>query len=176
MTQLTDCLGAPPTDSAPEPGGFAAVFREHQHGLLRFAYLLCGDHHRAEDAVADAIARSFPHWQKGRVEDPGPYLRRAVVNSIRKGHRRRLLERREEERGQHASLEPRLLEDTAADRHALVAALGRLPLKQRAAVVLRYLEDRSEAETAEVLGTTVGSVKTHVHRGVARLRDLLEER
>lgn len=164
-----------PAPSAADGRDFAALYQAQRDRALRLAFLLCGDVHRAEEAVADAFARVYPHWRQGRVDDPERYLRRAVVNELRNRRRHRWVERREEARHR---VPPRgaLPEDAVLERDRLLAALAQLPPRQRAAVVLRFYEDLSEADTAATLGVAVGSVKSSVSRGLARLRDLLGER
>lgn len=154
---------------------FADVFHTHRDRALRLAYLHCGDLHRAEDAVAEAMARVYRQWRKGRVRDVGPYLRQAVVNEVHAGGRRLFRDRgllgqlTGDARGQREAT------DTIADRDQLVDALQELPERQRLAVVLRYFEDLSEARTAEVMGISVGGVKSQTSRGIERLRELLGE-
>jgi RNA polymerase sigma-70 factor (sigma-E family) len=157
-----------------ELASFDRLVRDEHVGLLRFAYLLCGDHHRAEDAVAEALARTWPRWRGGSIDDPRAYVRRAIVNELRGRARRAGVRRRYDDRRR---VEPavRLLDHDAAERDAVHEALLRLPLRQRAAVVLRFYEDRSEQQTADLLGVSPGTVKTHVHRALEQLRTLLEE-
>lgn len=155
---------------------FADVFAAHHDEGMRIAYLLCGDRHRAEDAVADAFVKVYRRWSKGQVDNPRAYIRRAVVNEVNSRFRRLALERREaakqrgDERGQ------RLHEDEVADTDAMFRALQRLPERQRTAIVLRYYNDLSEAETAEVMEVSTGAVKSSVSRGLDRLRELMDER
>ncbi len=152
---------------------FATVFNAHHRRAVRLAYLLTSDADQAEDIVAEAFVKVYPRWRRGEVRDVGAYLRRAVANEANSRLRRRYLERREVTRRHGDERGVRLVDDHAADRDEVWAALGRLPLRQRQAVVLRYYEDLSEAETAEVLGVSVGTVKSQVSRGLARLQELL---
>ena len=154
---------------------FAAVFTAHRRDVYRLAYLLCGDHSAAEDAAADAFARVYPHWLKGEVDDAGAYLRRAVVNQVQGRFRRRFAERRRLLRAATDEQDPRSAEDEIADHDQVARALHRLPPRQRAAIVLRYFADLSEAGVADAMGTSVGTAKSHVSRGLDRLRDLLGE-
>jgi RNA polymerase sigma-70 factor (sigma-E family) len=149
---------------------FDELYGRHATPALRLAVLLVGDRARAEDLVAEAFARVLPRWRKGEVLDFGPYLRTAVVNEFRSRLRR---EARAPELGPVVEVED--LSELVADRAALADALRRLPDRQRAAIVLRYFEDLPERDTAELLGCSVGTVKSSVSRGLARLRDLLEE-
>lgn len=154
---------------------FAAVFAAHRRSVYRLAYLLCGDHSAAEDAAADAFASVYPHWLKGEVQDPGAYLRRAVVNQVQGGFRRRFAERRRLMRVAIDSQDAGSTEDEIADHDQVTRALRRLPPRQRAAIVLRYFADLSEADVADAMDTSVGTAKSHVSRGLDRLRDLLGE-
>jgi len=153
---------------------FTTVFRDHHERLLRIAFLLSGDHGVAEDVVADAFVKAYPHLTRGRVADPGAYLRQAVVNGFRRKLGRRVLERRE--RARHLRVVwTSEFEDDSLERRRLLDALAQLTLRQRSVVVLRFFDDRSEAETAAVLGISPGSVKTHSHRALTQLRTILQE-
>ncbi len=149
--------------------GFAAVFNAHHRDAVRLAYLLTSDHHQAEDVAAEAFTKVYKRWSKGEVRDVGPYLRRAVANEGNSRLRRRYLARREAERATGDDRGVRHLDEDAADRDAVWQAIARLPDRQRHAVVLRYFEDRSEADTAELLGTSVGTVKSQVSRALDKL-------
>lgn len=149
---------------------FDELYDQHVTRALRLAVLLVGDRHRAEDLVAEAFSRVLPHWRRGDVLDFGPYLRTAVVNEYRAGIRR-------DARGVPFAAAPEVadLASLVADRAALGAALRALPDRQRAAIVLRYFEDLPELEVARLLDCPVGTIKATVHRGLSRLRTLLEE-
>ena len=154
---------------------FADLVRRQHHRFAHLAFMLCGDRTQAEDVVADAYVRVWPKFRTDRVDDPGAYVRRAVVNQIRGGLRRRLLERREEARQtveQHVTLHP---EASIDDWELLGPALLQLPVTQRAVIVLRFLEDLSEDDTATVLGVKPGTVKSRCSRGLEQLRRLLSE-
>lgn len=161
--------------AAVEERSFAAVFNAHHRRAVRLAYLLTSDADQAEDIVAEAFAKVYGRWKRGEVRDVGAYLRRAVANEANSRLRRRYLERREGTRRHGDERGVRLVDDHAADRDEVWSALSRLPLRQRQAVVLRYYEDLSAAETAEVLGVSVGTVKSQVSRGMARLQQLLAD-
>ena len=158
-----------------EDTSFAVVFNEHHRRAVRLAYLLTGDHHQAEDVVAEAMTKVYVQWRKGRVDDVGPYLRRAVANQANSRLRRRYLERREASRRTGDDRGVRRVDDEAADRDTVWRAIQQLPDRQRQVVVLRYYEDLSEADTAEVLGISTGTVKSSLSRGLARLEQLLED-
>ncbi len=139
--------------------------------LLRTAYLLTGNRADAEDLLQTALAKTYLAWDRIREREAlDGYVRRVMVNTQTSFWRRRRVDERPVE---HL---PELVagRDAAADldlHDALWSALARLPRRQRAAVVLRYYEDLSEAETAAVLGVSVGTVKSTTSRALARLRD-----
>jgi RNA polymerase sigma-70 factor (sigma-E family) len=152
---------------------FEALVELHRDRALRLAYVLCGDACGAEDAVADAFARMYPRWRRGGIEDPAAYLRRAVVNHVNGRFRRLAHARRHEATASREHAAPNI-DAVVAQREDLRSALRELPARQRAAVVLRHLEDLSEAETAALLGISIGTVKSSVARGLVRLRAALE--
>lgn len=166
---------APMMGAARDREGYADVFRAHHDGALRLAYLLCGDPHRAEEAVAEAFAKVWPHWKRGRVADERAYLRRAVVNELRSRARRRAIEDRETDRRKATGRGDSFGQEQALDRHGLLLALAELPGRQRAVIVLRFYEDLTEAATAETLGMRLGTVKSQTSRGLTRLREILGE-
>jgi RNA polymerase sigma-70 factor (sigma-E family) len=156
-------------------------FRDYVAGrsaaLLRTAYLLTGNRQDAEDLMQTALAKTYLAW--GRIRDKRAidgYVRRVMVNQRTSAWRRRRID----ERPTVDLPEPRDAagRDTEGDSHAerlalsdaLWQALAELPRKQRIAVVLRYYEDLSEAETAATLGVSVGTVKSSVSRALSRLR------
>ena len=137
--------------------------------LLRTAYLLTGNHHDAEDLVQSALIKVVPKWT--RIKDrPEPYVRQVLaresVNRWR-GRRWRELTTDVVPEAVHPDSSDR------ADRIALLEDLRRLSPRQRAVLVLRYFDDLTEAETAASLGVSVGTVKSHVHDALARLRHQL---
>lgn len=162
--------------AAPEPLEFDAVFAQQHDRLLRIAGLLCGDRDEAEDVVAEVFARTYRQWKKGRIDDVGAYLRRGVVNEVRSRWRKRSVRRRVDARRSRDDVLDAPGADTAVGEHErLQVALLELNERQRAAIVLRFYDDRTEADTAAVLGVPVGTVKSSVARGLARLADLLGE-
>lgn len=137
--------------------------------LLRTAYLLTGDHHEAEDLVQVTLAKLYPAWPRVRgLDEPDAYVRRALVNNNLSRFRKRrvvqLLTPRLPERAQEGGAA------RAEERSLLLEALGTLPPRQRAVVVLRYWEDLSEQQAAEVLGCSPGNVKSQASRGLRKLR------
>jgi RNA polymerase sigma-70 factor (sigma-E family) len=144
----------------PELEQFA---REHGAALLRFGVLLTGNRHDAEDLVQTALMRTALRWRS--VQDPGPYVRRAMVR-LHINWRTRLRARLSgEPLPEQAS--PAVDSDT---RLVVWQALSGLPPRQRAVLVLRYYEDLPEAEIAAVLGISRGTVKSTTARALARMR------
>ena len=146
--------------------GFDEFVATRSPALLRTAYLLTGDHGLAEDLLQTALAKCWFAW--GRIDGPPePYVRRALATTYATWWRRRW--RRERPTGvlPERPAEPR---DAVEDRDALWRALGALPRRQRAVVVLRYYEDRAEAEVAALLGISVGTVRSQAAKALAKLR------
>ncbi len=157
---------------------FSAAVVAHHRRLAGFAFLLCGNRAVAEDLVAEAYARVWPKYQQGRVDDLGAYLRRAVANLAAGRLRRMRLEKREVER---RTVDWRVSTDRDApgfeggieEHDRLWSAIWQLPVDQRAVIVLRHVEDRSEEETAAILGIRPGTVKSRLARGLEALRSEL---
>ncbi len=142
--------------------------------LLRTAYLLTGHRADAEDLLQTALARCVPAWH--RISgDPEPYVRKVLVReNVTRWRRRRWREVSTDHVDDTVGgLGP---ESSVADRAMLVQALAELPPRQRAAVVLRHVEDLAEREVATIMGCSVGTVKSQTHAGLARLRTLLPDR
>ena len=157
-----------PTDRASEEG-FAEFSRARWGRLVRLAYSLTLDVGRAEDLVQESLAKLWFQWPKVRDGAPEAYVRRTIVNGAISASRRRW--RGEEPRWDLPDLpEPRADSDAVDDRDFLRRELAALSVLQRAVVVLRYAEDLSERQVADLLGISPGSVKTHAFRGLARLR------
>lgn len=153
---------------------FAAYMTARQPSLLRTAYLLTGDRHTAEDLVQTALAKLYLSWDRvQRRELVDGYVRRILVNE-HNSLWRRPFKRREVVSGE-------LPETQFLDRHdtgesaALWEFVQTLPRKQRAVIVLRYYEDLSEAETAEALGISVGTVKSQASRALAAMRSRVHD-
>ncbi|SMD07136.1 SigE family RNA polymerase sigma factor [Lentzea albidocapillata] len=137
--------------------------------MRRTAYLLCGDWHRAEDIVQTALIKMYVAWSRVRKDSVDAYARKVLVRTAIDETRRGFFQR---ERIVDAVPESAVT-DAASDLD-LRRALGALPPGQRAVVVLRYWEDLSITETARILGRTEGTVKSQAAKGLAALRDLLE--
>jgi RNA polymerase sigma-70 factor (sigma-E family) len=152
--------------------GFAEYVGARWPALVRYATVLCGDPVEAEELVQSALVRVALRWSRVRDRDnPEPYVRQAILRGFLNTWRRvRSRETTTEDlpqlvSGDHAS---------AVVDHVLVRrALLTLPPRQRAVLVLRYLDDMSEAQAADVLGCSIGTVKSQASKGLSRLRMLL---
>lgn len=156
-----------------DDGGFEDFVRARSAGLLRGAYLLCGgDRGAAEDLLQDVLERMYPKWRR-ISRDPEGYARAALANAAANRWRRksrRVVEAPLEAAGPRGVAGP---EGEVSDRDLVVRALGALPPRTRAVLVLRFFHDLSEAQTAAALGCGVGTVKSQTSRGLARLREWL---
>jgi RNA polymerase sigma-70 factor (sigma-E family) len=139
--------------------------------LLRTAYLLTGDVHHAQDLLQTALLGTAKHWSRIYHRDqPDAYVRRAMYNHQARWWRQRAARPespmadppQQTATGDHA--------EQIADRDGLMGALRRLPPRQRAVVVLRYYEDRSEAEVAALLRISLGTVRSQASKALAKLR------
>ncbi|MBB6470877.1 SigE family RNA polymerase sigma factor [Sphaerisporangium rubeum] len=141
--------------------------------LMRLGYLLTGgDQHAAEDLLQTVLARAAARW--GRIDDPEPYVRRAMYRQ--QVSLWRVASRRRETVVAEAPDVPGRDETHAAElKLVLRHALTRLTARQRAALVLRFFEDLPEAEVAQIMGCSVGTVRSTVHRSLGRLRVLAPE-
>ncbi|MEU7743662.1 SigE family RNA polymerase sigma factor [Nonomuraea sp. NPDC049158] len=140
--------------------------------MTRSAYLLTGDAHLAEDLMQSVLLKVAGHWPRlVRQGTPVAYTRKAMINQYISWRRRKQPEVSDidpPERG-HAH------GDATVDRIVLRQALARLTPRQRAVIVLRFYEDLSERETAEILGCSLGTVKSQTHHALGRLRALTPE-
>jgi RNA polymerase sigma-70 factor (sigma-E family) len=159
------------SDDEREFGDFVVA---RSRRLCEFAYLLCGDWHNAEDAVQTALTKLFLAWR--RVRDRGsidPYVRKIIVHVL--VDQRRLARFRRESswaeppEGSFAHDQA----DATPDRLAVLQALAKVAPRQRAVLVLRFWEDQSVEETAELLNCSAGTVKSQSARGLQTLRELL---
>lgn len=175
-----DELSPEATDPAAEPmgdprtEGFGEFVERRWTSLVRFGYLLTGDWGAAEDLTQAALERTWRQWDRVRVERPESYVKAAMANQMRSRWRRRTIEVADGRVSDVGSRADVVLKDVPAEhalREALWVELLRLPARMRAVVVLRVWEDLSEAETARVLGCSVGSVKSQMSRGMQRLRE-----
>jgi RNA polymerase sigma factor (sigma-70 family) len=170
-------------------GSFGELYLGSYPGMVRLARVLVDSPETAEDLVQDAFVRLHRHW--GALRDPRAYLHRSVVNACRSHHRRTRRERARTARPEHrpGQVPPAPGVETGPgtefvdgvaeqgrtdDADVLGAALGTLPYRQRAALVLRYYADLPDAEIAVVLGCRPGTVASLVHRGLQRLREVVD--
>jgi RNA polymerase sigma-70 factor (sigma-E family) len=157
---------------------FAAYMAARQPALLRTAYLLTGDRHTAEDLVQTALAKLYLSWHKvQRRELVDAYVRRILVNE-HNSLWRRAWKRKEVSTDEVPDTEWHPAPGDghgAAESEALWEFVQTLPKKQRAVIVLRFYEELSEAETAQVLGISVGTVKSQASRALASMRARVHE-
>jgi RNA polymerase sigma-70 factor (sigma-E family) len=154
-------------------GALGELYLRYADEAARLAYLLTGDRALAEDIAQDAFVRLAGRLAHLRDQGAfGPYLRRTVVNLSRSYFRRRKVERAylDRARGALGHGEPGVRDRSVEDREVLWAAMGRLSARQRAAIVLRFYEDLSEAQIAEILRCRPGTVKSLVSRALEALR------
>jgi len=152
--------------AAPET--FAEFVRGRHGDLLRFAHVLCGDRYLAEDLVQDALERVGMAWARiERQDNPEAYVRKTItnryLNQVRVMRRERLTD---------SPPESRVPQSEPPDDH-LRRLLSELPRQQRAVIVLRFYLDYSEAQIAETLGCSTGTVKSNASRAIAKLRNAL---
>ena len=154
---------------------FDRFVSESAESLLRSAHLITWDAAEAEDLVQDCLLKIARRWPRVRqMEQPLAYARRVLINLALDGGARRTRRRAELEHPEQRLDEPgadALAEFDARDE--LLEALGALTPRQRAVLVLRYFNDLTETEAAEVLGCSPGTVKSSASRGLARLREAL---
>lgn len=152
---------------------FVTFVATRSHRLITHAELLCGNHEQARDIVQTVLTRAYLRWERIRHDDPYGYLCRAVTNAVtdwwRTAHRR------------HESpvdTVPEALHPaervTFEDRDVLLAALNRLTTRERAIVVLRYLDDHTERDVAAMLGISHGTVKSTCHTALRKMRVVLD--
>jgi RNA polymerase sigma-70 factor (sigma-E family) len=142
--------------------------------LLRYAAVLTGDRHLAQDVVQDVLVRAHGRWRRiAALDHPDQYVRRMVTNEYLSWRRRpanRDTSVTRDGRPPEGAGTVAGPEDGLAERDELWARLAALPRRQRAVLVLRYYEDLSDARIAEVLGCAVGTVRGHASRALATLR------
>jgi RNA polymerase sigma-70 factor (sigma-E family) len=152
-----------------EPAGFREFVEAQSRQLLRAAWLLTGDWGMAEDLVQTAMIVTWSHWSAlTRPDAPQLYVQRVMLTTFLRWRRRQWS-------GEISTPLPEQgsalgVTDEVDLRHSVAVALAVLPSRQRAVVVLRYFLDLTEAQTAELLGCSVGSVKSQASRALSRLR------
>jgi RNA polymerase sigma-70 factor (sigma-E family) len=170
MSEVMDSGGGGAASEAKREVDFDAFVIISSGRLLRTAYLLTGDHGRAEDMVQEAFAKAFLRWNRIRADDPGAYVRRCLLNGYTDWWRRKPW------REQPAARLPDRVHDfDHAEHHAtqqaLLLALDGLTRRERAVVVLRFYQDLSEAQIASALQIAPGTVKSTNARALGKLRN-----
>lgn len=148
---------------------FETYVTQSRRRLLRYAIVLTNDPGQAEDLLHDVLLRAGQRWARiGRLDDPHAYVRRMLTHQVVSWHRKwgRITTRPD------AELDRPIVDPTGVvdRREALLRELSRLPVRQRAAIVLRYFEDLSDDQIGQVLGCGAGTVRIHIHRAMKRLR------
>jgi RNA polymerase sigma-70 factor (sigma-E family) len=161
--------------NSEDEAAFESFVLGRQSEMFRTAVFLAGDRAHAEDLLQSALERTYQHWARvAAAGNPDAYVRRIMVNlaNDRWRARRYVVEYGLEaasgmapDRGSHA--------EDAESHDMVIRALRTVPVKMRTVLVLRYFEELSEAETAAVLGCSVGTVKSQASRGLDRLRAIL---
>ena len=154
-----------------EDTGLEQLYRAHYASLVRLAGLLVGDFSVGEEVAQDAFARLVDAHD---VRDPAAYLRATVVNLSRSRIRRAVLARRHRAAHAVSAVDASFGPDSVATQITVREELARLPRRQREVVVLRYYAGMTDAEIADALGISPGSVKTHLHRAMAALTEHME--
>lgn len=153
---------------------FTEFVRAHSASLFRTAYLMTGDHQRAEDVLQTALVRVYQRWARVEaMESPVGYARKVVVNQATSWWRRRSLSESVLQLRDEPAWGGRVEE--VAEHERVWQAVLSLPPRQRAVTVLKYYEDLSEAQIAQTLGMATGTVKSHAHAAARRLAELLHE-
>ena len=152
---------------------FSAYVLARQQRLVRFAYLLTGDPHQAEDLVQSALLKVYRRWDH-ITGSPDGYVRATIINEHNSWWRRPVRRREVTSSDLVTFTNPTAHADPVAD-HDLRTQIAALPRQQRAAIVLRYYEDLTEAQTAQILGCSVGTVKSHTSRALKNLRVTMRE-
>lgn len=159
-------MGVAVDEGASTPVTFDDFVVARGNALWRAAWLLTGDAALAEDLVQSALAKSYRAWNRVGPQGFEAYVRRVVFTTYLGWRKRRSFHEHPTERLPEQPDPPPDVEQ----RRDLVAALGDLTKGQRAVIVLRYLEDLTEQQTADVLGVSVGTVKSQASRALTALR------
>ena len=153
---------------------FAEYFAARREAVRRTAFLLCGDWHRADDFAQTAFVALHRRWRKIRDKQAlDAYVRRSVVRAVIDESRRPWRRERFVDQLPEAPVGDGEIGESVATREALVQGLRRVPPRQRAVLVLRFLEGLDVAAAAEALGCSEGTVKSQTARGLTALREAL---
>ena len=152
---------------------FQAFYESEGRRVRELALFLVGDRQLAADLAQEAFLRAYRSWNRIRKSDPGPYVRRALVNLCKNSYRRRAVEKK------HWTSAPTERLETPApnveEKARVVEALRELTPMRRAAVLLRYYEDLTDEQIATLLDRPLGTVKSDIRRSLQQLRPLLDE-
>ncbi|TVT58155.1 SigE family RNA polymerase sigma factor [Amycolatopsis rhizosphaerae] len=155
------------------PDRFEQFVADRLDRLLRYATVLTCDPHLAQDIVQDVLVRAQDRWSRiGALAAPEPYVRRMVTNEYLSWRRRRAARTVTLTHGALDEIGTPVADhaNAHAERDAMRQRIASLPRKQRAAIVLRYYEDCTDAEIGEALGCTTGTVRSHISRALKALR------
>jgi len=175
MGKLAGVWDRPDTTELDRDLAMRTLYERCHADMVRFAAFLTGDPSGAEDVAHDAFAKVFAAWDRITDHDRADaYLKATVVNVVRGGHRRQQVAERADD-GPALSLVPSAEDDAIIElgRGQTLAAIAELPLRQRSCVVMRHWMRMTESEIATTLDLTVGSVRTHIKRGMHSLEKTL---
>jgi RNA polymerase sigma-70 factor (sigma-E family) len=157
--------------NASDRAQFEEFMASRWAGLVRLAFGLTGDRWLAEDLAQTALASAYAAWWRvSRSDDPDAYVRRILINASNRRFRKHRVS--EQPSGPEDLPDPEVADPAAGvgERSALLTALAELPPRQRAVVVLRYVEDMTDAQVGALLGCSAGTVRSQAARALAKLR------
>jgi RNA polymerase sigma-70 factor (sigma-E family) len=172
----TSAVPARPVAAGEAAAAVTGLYQGHATGLIRLAVVMVGDRPAAEDIVQDAFAGLYRRW--AYLADPGkalPYLRSATLNGCRNELRRRIRSRRQPPQPPADAASAEFAALVGEEHREVLAALRRLPHRQREALVLRFYLELTEPDIATAMGVSAGTVKSTTARGLAALGRLLQE-
>jgi RNA polymerase sigma-70 factor (sigma-E family) len=181
VTQVTEERSAAPDARPADPGdgSFEAYVAARAAALVRFAVVLTGDDHRAEDLVQDVLAKAYLRWDRVlRADPPDVYVRRMIVNAAHSWWRRPMnrelpVERTTDrpDRGDSGGGPEAGIDTRIAERDSMWREIAALPARQRAVLALRYYEDLDDDTIARILNCAPATVRTHAMRALNTLRE-----
>jgi RNA polymerase sigma-70 factor (sigma-E family) len=175
---LAETMSVPVVDPGAEAHPtFADQYRAESARVASLAYLLTGDRHLAEDLMQEAFLKVGGRLRHVSPETFGPYVRRTVVNLARSHFRKNSVRRKYASRIETEHVVRQQATEKAVDHEMhdeLWQSLQQLSVRQREAIVCRFYLDMSEAETADALGISIGTVKSSTSRGLAAMRAALD--
>jgi RNA polymerase sigma-70 factor (sigma-E family) len=172
VTEIAPTIGgAGDAVKASDRAQFEEFMASRWAGLVRLAFGLTGDRWLAEDLAQTALASAYAAWWRvSRSDDPDAYVRRILINASNRRFRKHRVS--EQPGGTDDLPDPEVADPAAGvgERSALLTALAELPPRQRAVVVLRYVEDMTDAQVGALLGCSAGTVRSQAARALAKLR------